>query len=58
LWAACKNRHGRCRFEALENDQAVRIYVTKYCLKQSSAWELLGAGRIAPGPEVVGTSIA
>lgn len=46
LWAACKNRHGICRFEPLDDKEAVRIYVTKYCLKESSAWDLIGIRKV------------
>jgi hypothetical protein len=42
LWAAGKNRHGRCRFEPLRNGEAVQAYVTKYCLKESAAWLMVG----------------
>jgi hypothetical protein len=42
LWSHCFNRHGRCRFEPFESSEAVAVYVMKYCVKQSSSWEMIG----------------
>lgn len=46
LWAACKGRIGRNRFEPFKSADAVAVYVMKYCVKDSSVWDLIGIGKV------------
>lgn len=42
LWTLGFNTYGRCRFDLIRNQEAVRLYISKYLTKRIADYRLIG----------------